>query len=198
MEVAPEARLKAQMSFLLAADALKGVTRTCILSDGSRCENSAEHSWHVALMAIVLAEYATEPVHIPRVIELLITHDLVEVYAGDTLIYDDQAVIGQAERELAAAQKLFSILPPDQRENIALMWREFEERSTPEARFARAIDALAPTWLHWGEHANPVPDGLRAQTVFQRKREALEPYPALFQMLKDVVNSAVDRGLMAP
>jgi len=186
------------MAFLLAADSLKGVTRTCFIADGSRCENSAEHSWHVALMAMVLAEHATEPIDIQRVIELLVTHDLVEVYAGDTLIYDEDAVKGQAERESVAAQRLFSTLPLDQQASLTCMWREFEERSTPEARFARAIDALAPTWLHWGEHATPAANGLRAQTVLRRKRELLEPYPMLFKLLKDVVDSAVDRGLLAP
>lgn len=189
-------RLTAQLSFLLAADGLKNVIRTCNLADGSRCENSAEHSWQVALMAIVLVEHCPHPVNLGRVLELLTIHDLVEVYAGDTVIYDTEAVAGQAEREAVAASKLFGLLPADQGETLLARWRESEERSTPEASYARAIDALAPTWLHWGEHANPEPEGLTVQQVMDRKSEFLEPYPGLFEVLEHVLASASARGLV--
>lgn len=184
------------MEFLLAADALKGVSRTCRIADGSRVENSAEHSWHVALMAIVLAEHCPHPVEIGRVVQLLTIHDLVEVYAGDTLIYDEGAVSDQGEREQLAAERLFGLLPSDQRDLFHSFWCEFETGETAEARFARAVDALAPAWLHWGEHASPTPEELTAKRVLERKAPRLESYPALHALLEKTVRSAADRGLI--
>jgi putative hydrolase of HD superfamily len=184
------------MAFLLAADGLKSVLRASFIADGSRRENSAEHSWHVALMAIVLAEHAGDELDLGRVLALLTVHDLVEVYAGDTLIYDEAAVQGQPEREATAAAKLFGLLPADQREAIRGMWEEFEGGASAEAAYARAIDALAPTWIHWGEHAKNPATGLRADQVLERKSRFLEPYPVLFDLLKGIVNSAVQRGLI--
>lgn len=197
MEPSVSSRLDAQMAFLLAADALKGVNRTCSIGDGSRCENSAEHSWQVTLMALVLAEHCPHPVDLPRVLQLLTVHDLVEVYAGDTLIYDEEAVKGQADREAAAAHRLFSLLPQDQAAEFHALWQEFEARQSPEACYARAIDALAPTWIHWGAHANPRPGPLTSAQIYGRKRDLLEPYPALFGILQEVVSSAVSRGIIA-
>ena len=192
----PTSRLQAQMTFLLAADGLKNVKRTCIISLGNRVENSAEHSWHVALMAMVLAEHCPEPIEISRVIELLLIHDLVEVYAGDTLIYDDEAIKDQALREQTAAEKLFGMLPRDQRKRIESLWEEFESRSTPEARYAKAIDSIAPTWLHLGEHATPPAEKLTVGMILERKRKILEAYPVLMTMLEEILESAVKRGLI--
>jgi putative hydrolase of HD superfamily len=131
-----------------------------------------------------------------RVLELLTVHDLVEVYAGDTLIYDEEAVKHQAVREEDAAEKLYGLLPPDQAAHFLSRWREFEDRVTPESRYARAIDALAPTWLHWGEHASPTPELLSKQHILRRKAEALHPYPQLYALLEQVVESAARRGLL--
>ena len=198
METLEPSRLEAQMAFLLAADELKGVERASRIADGSRRENSAEHSWHVALMALVLAEHCPEKIDLGRVLSLLVVHDLVEVYAGDAGIYDDAATQGQADREAESARRLFGLLPDDQEARFHDLWREFEEGTTAEARFARAVDALAPTWLHWGDHANPVPEPLTARRIMARKRPALETYPALFDLLGRVVDSAVCRKLVAP
>jgi putative hydrolase of HD superfamily len=197
MEPSVPPRIVAQMSFLLAADALKGVNRSCSIADGTRYENSAEHSWHVTLMALVLAEHCPHPVDLFRVLQILTIHDLVEVYAGDTVIYDEVAVQSQPERERAAAERLFSVLPEDQAALYHRLWQEFEARESPEARYARAIDALAPTWIHWGEHANPKCESLTSQQILSRKREILEPYPELFDLLKKIVFSALNRGLIA-
>jgi len=198
METSEPSRIEAQMAFLLAADGLKGVVRASSIADGSRRENSAEHSWHAALMALVLAEHATEKVDMGQVIKLLLVHDLVEVYAGDTAIYDVAATKTQPEREEAAARKLFGVLPEDQGAQFSALWHEFEARETPESRFARAVDALAPTWLHWGEHANPGPEPLTATQILTMKEPMLAPYPEFITLLNDIVASALKRGLIEP
>ncbi|AIE87928.1 HD domain-containing protein [Fimbriimonas ginsengisoli] len=197
MEDAIPSRLAAQMRFLLEADRLKGVLRTSSIGDGTRCENSAEHSWHVALMAMVLAEHCSHPIDLGKVLQLLTVHDLVEVYAGDTLIYDEEAVKSQSDRETAAADKLFGMLPSGQESYFRSLWQEFEEGKSPEASFARAVDALAPTWLHWGSHAHPPAGTLTVAQVIERKTKLLAPYPELFAVLKQVLDSALARGLIA-
>jgi putative hydrolases of HD superfamily len=189
-------RLTRQMRFLLEADKLKRVQRTCLLSDGSRFENSAEHSWHLALMAMVLHECAPEPVNLGRTLELLLMHDLVEIDAGDTLIYDEAAVATQSDREERAAQRLFGLLPTDQRDHFAHLRLEFEASSSPEARFARALDALQPAWLHWGDHANPEPEELEVTRILAKKRPALEVFPELWTYLQSIVQNAATRGLL--
>jgi len=197
MEDTELVRLDAQMRFLLAADGLKGVLRGNTVGDGSRRENSAEHSWHVALMAVVLAEHCPHPVDISRVVELLIVHDLVEVYAGDTNIYDERAAMDQAERETLAAAKLFGLLPADQASHFNDRWLEFEHRTSPAARYARAVDAIAPTWLHWGAHTKVASGNLTAEGIRAHKAELLAPYPAFTRLLDQVIDSAVARGLVA-
>jgi putative hydrolases of HD superfamily len=142
-------RLRQQLAFLVEADRLKTVLRRSPLAAADRRENDAEHSWHLALMAMVLAEHADEPVDVGHVIRLVIVHDLVEIYAGDTFLYDDAAAASQAERETAAAGRLFGLLPPDQAGWMRALWEEFEARQTPESRFAKAMDRLEPMLLNW-------------------------------------------------
>jgi len=197
MEDTDVERLDAQMRFLLAADGLKGVLRGNTIGDGTRRENSAEHSWHVALMAMVLAEHCPHPLDLARVVELLIVHDLVEVYAGDTNIYDEQGATDQAEREALAASKLFGLLPADQASHFNERWLEFEHRTTPDARYARAVDAIAPTWLHWGAHTKVAAGNLTAEEIRAHKAELLSSYPVFTQLLNQVIDSAVARGLVA-
>jgi putative hydrolase of HD superfamily len=191
-------RLATQLNFLLVADRLKAVERSCLLADGSRRETSAEHSWHLALMAIVLREHFSEPVDLARVLALIAVHDLVEVYAGDTVIYDEDAVASQAEREDAAAERLFSLLPGDQCSMMTAPRTEFEAAQTPEARFAKALDAFQPTWQHWGDHATPEAEEITAPAVLARKRGAVEPVDALWEELTRIVDAARGRGLLAP
>ena len=121
--------------------------RTTIVGGGRR-ENSAEHSWHLALFALVLAEHADEPVDVARVVTMLLLHDLVEVDAGDTFIYDEDGLASKAEREAAAADRLFGLLPDDQGTGLRALWEEFEARQTPDARFAAALDRLQPVLLN--------------------------------------------------
>jgi putative hydrolase of HD superfamily len=142
-------RLGQQLAFLVEADRLKTVLRRSPLAAADRRENDAEHSWHLALMAAVLAEYADEPVDVGRVIQLVVVHDLVEIYAGDTFLHDDAMAASQVARETAAAGRLFGLLPPDQATWMRGLWEEFEARQTPESRFAKAMDRLEPILLNW-------------------------------------------------
>ncbi len=188
-------RLSAQLQFLLEADRLKAVIRRSPLTDGSRRENSAEHSWHIALFACVLAEYAAAPVDVGRVVRMLLVHDLVEIDAGDTFAYDAAAHADKHAREQAAADRLFALLPDDQAGEYRALWDEFEARATPEARFAQAMDRLQPILLNvatggrgWREHA------IRAEQVRAYNRHMGEGAPALWAYAQRAIAEAVDHG----
>ena len=144
-----DGRLAAQLTFLAEADRLKTVLRASPLAAADRRENDAEHSWHLALMVLLLAEYADEPIDVGHTIKLVIVHDLVEVYAGDSPVFDAAAVVGQREREEAAASRLFALLPEGQASETRALWDEFEAGVTPEARFGKAMDRLEPMLLNW-------------------------------------------------
>ncbi len=139
-----DGRMAKQIRFILEVEKLKTVLRMTPLLDASRRENDAEHTWELALMAVLLAEYADEPVDLARVVKMILIHDIVEIDAGDTFIYDSKAVTDQEAREIAAADRLFGLLPEDQAVEFRALWDEFEARKTPEARFARAMDRLQP------------------------------------------------------
>ena len=141
-------RLAEQIAFLIEADKLKSILRRTPLADASRPENSAEHSWHLALAAMVLREYAPAGFDLQRTLELVIVHDLVEIDAGDTFAYDVSAQETKAERERAAADRIFGLLPADQRDRIRRLWEEFEAHETPESRFANALDRLQALLLN--------------------------------------------------
>ncbi|MCR8546960.1 HD domain-containing protein [Salipiger sp. P9] len=153
------ARLDAQMAFLMEADRLKSITRATRNHDG-RFENSAEHSWHLALFALVLAEHAPEEIALDRVIRMLLLHDLVEIDAGDAPIYGEVDAEAQALGELAAARRLFGLLPEPQGAELLAIWQEFEANETPDARFAKSLDRFQPpnlnlaigggSWLDYG------------------------------------------------
>jgi putative hydrolases of HD superfamily len=137
-------RLSQQIHFILEIDKLKTILRQTLLTDGSRRENSAEHSWHLAMMAIVLAEYAPAPIDVLRVIKMLLIHDLVEIDAGDTFAYDVQGNLDKAGREQQAADRLFGLLPLDLGHDLRALWQEFEAQVTPEAQFSAALDRMQP------------------------------------------------------
>lgn len=152
-------RLTRQIQFILELDRLKQVLRATRLTDDARRENSAEHSWHLATMALVLAEYAPAAVDVTRVLQMLLVHDVVEIDAGDTFAYDLAANGTKAARELAAAERLFGLLPAEQGQALRALWDEFEAGSSAEARFANALDRLQPLLLNvqnrggsWQEH----------------------------------------------
>jgi putative hydrolase of HD superfamily len=191
-------RLAQQLEFIAELDRLKHVVRRTPLIDGSRCETDAEHSWEVALMAVVLAEHAGSPIDLPRVVTMLLIHDVVEIDAGDTFLYDDRATTTKSARERAAADRLFALLPSEQAAELRALWDEFEELETPEARFAKAMDRLQPllhnyragggTWKHLGvDHAK----------VTERKRIIGSGSPALWAYARELLQRAVDDGVLA-
>ena len=152
-------RLKKQMEFIIEVDKLKDIIRQTNLTNGERKENDAEHSWHLALMAVFLSEYAKEPVDVLQVIKMVLIHDLVEIDAGDTYLYDEAGNGTKAAREQKAAERIFNILPGDQAEELFQLWQEFEERKTPESKFANTLDRIQPVLLNdategraWREH----------------------------------------------
>lgn len=190
-------RLSNQLAFLNEIEKLKVVYRRNQTVDRSRFENSAEHSWHVALMALVLAEHAGSPaLDVLKVVKLLLIHDLVEIYAGDTWLYDAQAAKDQAQREARSADRLFGMLPPDQAAEFRALWDEFEARDTPESRFAAAIDALQPLANHLlsgaADPAEPTPTRLQ---VIERKRHIAASSPALWEIAQSIIAASARAGL---
>jgi len=142
-------RLIKQISFIIETDKLKTIYRQSLLSDKSRYENDAEHSWHLALMAALLSEHTNEKVDLLKVIKMVLIHDLVEIDAGDTYCYDEKAKLDKREREEKCANRIFSLLPDDQRDEMFELWEEFEKMETAEAKFAAALDRLQPVLLNY-------------------------------------------------
>ena len=141
-------RLEKQISFLREIDQDKEIVRQTYLASGNRKETDSEHAWHMAVMTLVLSEYANEKIDVLRTISMLLLHDLVEVYAGDTYAYDEEGKKSQAEREQKSADRLYAMLPEDQGKYLKNLWKEFEEGVSPEARFARTLDNFQPTMLN--------------------------------------------------
>jgi putative hydrolase of HD superfamily len=192
-------RLHDQLTFLVEIDQMKAVLRQSPLAAAERRENDAEHSWHLALMVLVLAEYSDEPLDVGRAAELVLVHDLVEVYAGDTPVYDAAAVTRQRDRELAAADRLFTLLPADQAVVLRARWDEFEERRSPEARFAKAMDRLQPLLLNWmargGTWRRP---GVTADDVRARKALIGDASTELGAVARQLIDEGERRGWSRP
>ena len=193
-------RLDQQMRFVGEIDRLKGVLRQTILAGPGRRENSAEHSWHLAMMAVTLGEHAPPGTDIGRVTAMLLLHDLVEIDAGDLFVYADDAQQARQEKaERAAADRIFALLPPDQAASFRGLWDEFEERRTPEARFARGLDRLQPMLANltagggtWKEH------GITADQVLVKVQLIDDGSVSLGRYARDLVDRAVRDGLLAP
>lgn len=190
-------RLERQLEFIAELDKLKRVVRQTPLSDGSRRETDAEHSWEVALMAVVLAEHAGSPIDLARVVMMLLIHDVVEIDAGDTFLYDDQAATTKSAREQPAADRLFQLLPGDQAAELRMLWEEFEELKTPEARFAKALDRLQPLLHNYqaggGAWKHPGVDHAR---VTERKKLIEKGSPTLWAYARELLRRAVEEGIL--
>ena len=149
-------RIEQQIRFILEVDKLKEIFRQTVCTQSRRAENDAEHSWHLCLAVIVLAEHANEPrLDVLEVLKMVIIHDLVEIDAGDTFAYDTARMAGQHDREAIAADRIFGLLPADQAGDFRALWDEFEERRTPEAKFAAAIDRFQPVLLNCSTEGPP-------------------------------------------
>jgi len=195
--------LDEQIAFVLEIDRLKHVVRQNPVGDGTRLENTAEHSWHLAMMATVLAEHADEPVDVATVVQMLLVHDLVEIDAGDTFVYLTMDTDGRAEQEMreqAAADRIFGLLPGEQGQRLRAVWDEFEAAETPEARFAKAVDRLAPMLLNksagggsWKRHAiDP------AQTHRLIDAQMTKGSTALTKYAHRLIDDAVLEGMYEP
>jgi putative hydrolases of HD superfamily len=192
-------RLAEQLGFLLEADRLKSVVRRNYLADASRRENTAEHSWTLALMALVLAEHAAEPVDVATVVRMVVLHDLVEVDAGDTSIYDEGGQAGQAEREARAADRLYALLPDGQGAELRAVWEEFEHGTSAEARFARSLDRFAGFLLNQSSEGRAWREqNVTADRVAARCAVVGEGAPALGDELQRRLADAVARGVIPP
>ena len=193
-------RLEGQLRFLVELDRAKSVLRRTYVTDGTRRENSAEHMWHLALAVLVLAEHAEAPVDVARVLTMVLIHDIVEIDAGDTFLYDEAARAGQAEREQAAADRLYGMLPADQGLELRRLWEEFEARETADARFAAAVDRLQSVLLNlategrtWREH------GVTADRVRAANAHMARGSSTLWDHVSALLEAAVERGhLPAP
>lgn len=191
-------RLKKQLEFIIEVDKLKQIYRQTLLMDGSRNENDAEHSWHLALMAMVLQEYSPkEDLDITKVLKMLLIHDLVEIYAGDTFCYDEKANWNKNQRELEAAERLFSILPPDQNQEFRDLWDEFEKRETHEALFAASLDRIQPLICNYltGGHTW-VKYGVKSHKVLERNLLVKEGAPELWKLVEEIVEDSIRMGIL--
>lgn len=188
-------RLEQQLAFIVELDKLKYILRQSMLMDRSRRENSAEHSWHLAVMAILLAEYASEPVDVTRVMKMLLIHDVVEIDAGDTFAYDTVNIATQNHREQRAADRLFGMLPAEQRDEVRALWEEFEHRATPESKYANALDRLQPLLQNfysggqsWRKH------GISREQVIDRMRPVEIGIPQVWPTVMKIIDDACAAG----
>lgn len=192
-------RLARQVQFLVEIDKLKHIFRRTRLFNRSRHENDAEHAWHLGMMALVLSEYAAEPrLDVTRVVKMVLIHDLVEIDAGDTFLYAEALRREKQVEERAAAERIFGLLPDDQRAECLALWQEFERRETPEARFAAAIDRLQPILQNcldegyaWQKH------GVTAEQVERVNRHIADGSPALWEYARELIHRAVAAGHLA-
>ncbi len=190
-------RLDKQLAFLMEIDRMKTILRRNVILDQSKQEDDAEHSWHMAVMAMLLYEYAPEGTDLLRVLKMALIHDLVEVYAGDTFCYDQAANQDKAQREQAAAEKLFSMLEPDQEQELRALWEEFDRMDTPDSLYAGAIDRLQPLLLncHTGGHTWKLGD-VHSADVYRRAEPIRRASPQLWKIVCSMIQACIHSGLL--
>ena len=189
-------RLRQQFAFIQEIDKEKLIGRQTYLTGGERKENDAEHAWHLALMTVLLSEYANEPVDVLKTVTMLLIHDLVEIDAGDTYAYDVEANKSKRQREEAGADRIFGLLPEDQQKKLRALWEEFEENQTPESKFARTMDNLQPMMLNaatdgkaWVEH------GVHLSQILKRNQRTGEGSEALWGYARETfIEPNVEKG----
>ena len=190
-------RLKRQIGFIVEVDKLKSIFRQSLIANTTRFENDAEHSWHLALMAFLLAEHTDEKVDLLKVMKMVLMHDIVEIDAGDTYCYDEKARQDKREREEKCAERIFSMLPEEQAREMFALWEEFELMETPEARYAAVLDRLQPLLLNytaqgisWKNH------GISVEQVLERNQIVQGSSEKLWRFVKDLLDDAVARGYL--
>ncbi|MFT4072603.1 MAG: HD domain-containing protein [Dysgonamonadaceae bacterium] len=192
-----ENRLAQQVRFILEADKLKNVIRRNYLADDSRRENTAEHSWHSVLLSLLLFEYAEnkEELDLLKIVKMITIHDMVEIYAGDTFIFDEKGYEDKFEREDNAARKLFALLPVEQGEELYLMWREFEDEITPEAIFACTVDKIMPVMLNTYSHGTSWREAaITAEKVLDTLKIIEKGPKVIADLLHELVSISKDNG----
>ena len=190
-----KSRIDRQFDFIREIDKEKFITRQTFLSDAKRRENDAEHAWHMAIMTLLLSEYANEEIDVLRVLSMLLIHDLVEIDAGDTYAYDAVGGATQHTREEAAAQRIYGILPEDQGKWLYDLWEEFEAYETPEAKYAHMLDNSQPLFLNnatdgisWVEH------GVKKSQIYTRNRRTGEGAPKIWEYMQELIDQHVEKG----
>ncbi|HCG7973314.1 TPA: HD domain-containing protein [Vibrio parahaemolyticus] len=189
-------RLEKQLALLIELDKLKSVLRrTRVKSAEGRLENSGEHSWHVALMAVLMEEHANAPVDICRVMKMLLIHDVVEIDAGDTFVYDTAATKEQAKKEIKAAERLFGMLPTDQGQELLALWQEFEAAQSDDAKYAKALDRLIPMLLNYHNNGQSWKENsvTREQALTINKRIEFGSV-TLWDKAKELIEEATEKG----
>jgi putative hydrolase of HD superfamily len=190
-----DSRLQRQLHFISELDKLKLVLRRISVIGASRLENSAEHSWHLGVMAPLLAEHAAEAVDVTRVMTMILIHDVVEIDAGDTFCFDAEANQDKEEREMEAADRLFGLLPGDQGAELRALWDEFEEGETPDARFANALDRLQGLLMNHGNKGGTwLKYGITREQILRRMDPIREAAPPIWPFVLEAVDAALEAG----
>lgn len=189
-------RLKKQIEFIVEADKIKNIVRMNYNAGGARRENDAEHSWHLALIALTLHEYANSKIDPMKVVKMVLIHDIVEIDAGDAYVYDEEARAAQREKELKAAERIFNILPSDQAVEFRKLWDEFEEKSSPEARFANAIDRMHPMLMNYSSDGRSWKENnISGEMVEKKNRHMAEGSKDLWDYcMENILKPAKEKG----
>jgi len=189
--------LSHQIAFIKEIDKLKYIQRKTRLFNSDRCENDAEHSWHLAMMTIVLAQHSNQPIDVLKVLKMVLIHDIVEIDAGDTFIYDTKKNHTNTEEELKAAHRIFGLLPAAQAEEFISIWKEFEDGLTDEAKFARSMDRLEPLLQNtsnnggtWAEYDVPY------KKVYDKKKVIVDGSAEIWKYAEDLINESVEKGIL--
>ena len=190
-------RLLKDMEFIVELDKMKSIFRQTSIIGEDRREDDAQHSWHISLMAMVLSEYTNEKVDLLKVIKMLLTHDLVEIFAGDTFCYDEAGNADKREREIAAAEKIFGMLEADKGQELRALWDEFEEIETPEAKFATAMDRLQPMLNNYHNNGGTWKKfDISQSDIYKRISPVKDSSEELWKFVEHMIEDAFDEGLI--
>lgn len=192
-------KLQKQIKFAIVIDEMKNIFRRNLIIDGSRRENDAEHSWNLAMLAMLFEEYSTEKVNIEKVLKIALVHDLIEVYAGDTFAYDVKGNEDKLQREIESANKLFGILDPEQGAEIRALWDEFEAKETPESKYANAIDRIQPLINNYMTNGHTWKEGdVHAPQIYKRMDIIRTTTPALWPIVEGIISTSIEIGILKP
>ncbi len=192
-------KLQKQIKFAIVIDEMKNIFRRNLIIDGSRRENDAEHSWNLAMLAMLFEEYSTEKVNIEKVLKIALVHDLIEIYAGDTFAYDVKGNEDKLQREIESADKLFGILDPVQGAEIRALWDEFEAKETPESKYANAIDRIQPLINNYMTNGHTWKEGnVNAPQIYKRMDIIRTTTPALWPIVEGIISTSIEIGILKP